>query len=194
MTTASAPERLASQRLTLRRWQASDRDPFAAMNADPEVMRWFPSTLTRERSDAFVSDRAEQTFAEGTGLWALERLDTAEFIGFAGCLWQRYAAPFTPAVEVGWRLARAHWGRGFAPEAAAAALDDLFAREVVEGVVSTTVVGNVNSRRVMTKLGMTHDPADDFEHPHIEVGSPVRPHVLHRLTATDWRRNRRLPA
>ena len=186
-----APEQLVTDRLLLRRWRDDDLEPFAAMNADPEVMRWFPSTMTRESSDAWVRDRAVQTFDEGGGLWALERRDTAAFVGFTGCLWQRYDASFTPALEVGWRLVREHWGLGFAPEAAAASLDDVFGRGVVDEVVSTTTVRNVNSRRVMTKLGMTHDPADDFDHPNVDVDSPVRPHVLYRLRAADWRAGRR---
>lgn len=182
----AGPSELLTPRLLLRRWRTSDLAPFAALNADPEVMRWFPSTMTRAASDAFVTERIEPAFAEGVGLWALERRDTAEFIGFAGCIWQRYEAAFTPALEVGWRLARAHWGQGFAPEAASAALDDVFARGVVTDVVSTTVVGNANSRRVMTKLGLTHDPAEDFDHPNLPADSPIRRHVLYRLSAADW--------
>lgn len=182
----AAPEQLDTPRLVLRRWRASDLEPFAALNADPEVMRWFVSTLTRERSDAFVAERVEGSFAEGAGLWALERRDTGGFIGFAGCMWQRYDAPFTPALEVGWRLARAHWGHGYAPEAAAAALDDVFGRRVVPDVVSTTTVGNAPSRRVMAKLGMTRDPAEDYDHPNVPRDVPVRRHVLYRLTAQEW--------
>ncbi|MHA3703168.1 GNAT family N-acetyltransferase [Jatrophihabitans sp. YIM 134969] len=182
-----APEQLTTDRLLLRRWRPSDLEPLAALNADPEVMRWFPSPLDREQSDAWVAARVPATFEEGAGLWALERRDTGAFIGFAGCAWQRFDAPFTPALEVGWRLAREHWGVGFAPEAAAAALDDVVARGVADEVVSLTAVGNVNSRRVMTKLGMTHDPADDFDHPNVPADSPLRRHVLYRLRAQDWR-------
>lgn len=181
-----APASIVTDRLVLRRWQPGDRAPFAAMNADPVVVRWFPRAMTREQSDAFV-DRCETSFdREGVGPWALERRDTGEFIGFAGLLWQRFEAPFTPALEVGWRLAHAHWGPGFAPEAAAAALDDVFGRDVVAEVVSMTAVGNANSRRVMEKLGMTHDPADDFDHVNVPPGHDLVRHVLYRLRREDW--------
>ena len=165
---------LRTDRLLLRRWRDADRAPFAAMNADPVVMEHFPAPLTREQSDALV-DRIEAHFDEhGYGLWALEVDGT--FVGFTGLVWQTYEASFTPALEVGWRLARSAWGHGYATEAAAAAL----ARglQEVETVVSTTALSNVRSQRVMQRLGMRREL--EFEHPRVPNGHPVRPHVLYR--------------
>jgi RimJ/RimL family protein N-acetyltransferase len=166
---------LRTDRLLLRRWRDADRAPFAAMNADPVAMEHFPATLTREQSDALV-DRIEEHFEEhGYGLWALEVDGT--FVGFTGLVWQTYEAPFTPALEVGWRLTRSAWGNGYATEAATAAL----ARglQEVDSVVSTTALTNLRSQRVMQRLGMRREL--EFDHPRVPEGHPVRRHVLHRL-------------
>jgi RimJ/RimL family protein N-acetyltransferase len=165
---------LRTARVLLRRWRDCDRAPFAEMNADPVVMEHFPSTLTREQSDALV-DRIEAHFDEhGYGLWAVEA--DGAFVGFTGLVWQTYDASFTPALEVGWRLARHAWGHGWATEAATAAL----ARglEEVGSVVSTTALTNVRSQRVMQRLGMRREL--EFDHPRVPEGHPVRPHVLCR--------------
>lgn len=181
--TAEPPTELRTTRLLLRRWRRSDRTPYAALNADPEVAELLAGPLTRAESDAMV-ERIEQGFnAHGFGLWALERLDTADFVGFTGLSVPRFTAPFTPAVEIGWRLARSAWGHGFATEAARAALDDGFARVGLAHIVSFTAVINTRSRAVMDRLGMTHDPADDFDHPNLPEGHPLRRHVLYRLAA-----------
>ncbi|SDQ32435.1 Protein N-acetyltransferase, RimJ/RimL family [Thermostaphylospora chromogena] len=173
--------RVETERLIMRRWREEDREPFAAMNADPEVMEHFPAPLTREQSDAMI-DRIERAFDEqGYGLWALEEKATGRFIGFTGLVWQRFEAPFTPALEVGWRLARHAWGRGYATEAGRRAIEEGFARTEVDEIVSITAVGNVRSRAVMERLGLTRDPADDFDHPLIPEGHPLRPHVLYRI-------------
>jgi len=170
-----------TDRLIMRRWRESDREPFAAMNADPEVMEHFPSPLNRAESDALV-DRIEWGFGErGYGLWALEVRETGAFIGFAGLILQTFEAPFTPAVEVGWRLARHAWGHGYATEAGARALEHGFTEAGLEEIVSMTAVGNVRSRAVMERLGMTRDPADDFAHSRLPEAHPLRPHVLYRL-------------
>ena len=175
-----------TERLLLRGFQDRDRDAFAAMNADPEVMAHFPEPYDRARSDAFV-DRIQACWAErGWGLWALERTDSGAFIGYTGLWPAEFEAPFTPAVEVGWRLARAHWGHGFATEAAHAALRFGFEDAGPAEIVSFTSVGNERSWRVMERIGMVRDPAGDFEHPSVPVGSPVRPHVLYRLDRTRW--------
>jgi RimJ/RimL family protein N-acetyltransferase len=171
---------LETERLRLRRWRSEDRDPYAALNADPVVMEHFVAPLTRSESDAHV-DRIEAAFAEhGWGLWAAERTDTSTFIGFIGLGIPRFEARFLPGVEVGWRLAHEHWGHGFAPEGAAEALrfacEDLGLSEVL----SFTSVGNHNSRRVMEKIGLVHDPADDFDHPSVPVGHRIRRHVVYR--------------
>jgi len=184
----SAPPRfdeLRTERLLLRHWTDADRAPFAALNADPEVMRHFPAPLDRAASDAFV-DRMESHLVEhGWGLWALERLDTGEHIGFTGLL-PAVDLPVSPAVEVGWRLARPHWGQGLAPEAARAALGVAFDGLGLAEVVSFTTTRNAPSRRVMTKLGLRHDPARDFDHPRTPGWSGQR-HVLYAITADEWR-------
>jgi ribosomal-protein-alanine N-acetyltransferase len=178
---------LQTERLLLRPWRPEDRAPFAALNADPVVMRWFPSVLTREESDALV-DRIEGAFAEhGWGLWAAERRDTGAFTGFIGLSIPGFEAPFLPGVEVGWRLAQEHWGRGFAPEGAAEALRFGFEVLGLAEVLSFTTVGNAKSRRVMEKLGLVHHPDEDFDHPRVPADSPIRPHVLYRITREAWR-------
>ncbi len=165
----------------MRRWRDDDREPFAALNADPEVMEHFPAPLTRSQSDAMV-DRIERAFDEhGYGLWALEVGQTGRFIGFTGLAWQRFEAPFTPVLEVGWRLARHTWGHGYAAEAARRAVAEGFAVAGVDEIVSMTAVRNARSRAVMERLGMTRDPARDFDHPAVPEGHPLRPHVLYRL-------------
>lgn len=172
-----------TERLLLRRWKETDLAPFAAMNADPEVMEYFPATLTRAESDAYV-ERIEQHFGDaGFGLWAVEMLEDGSFAGSVGLWSAAFSAHFTPAVEVGWRLDRRFWGRGIATEAASAALADGFGRLGLTEVVSFTAVINTPSRRVMERLGMTHDPKDDFDHPSVAEGSPLRRHVLYRTTA-----------
>lgn len=178
---------LRTKRLVLRPWRPIDREPFAELNADPEVMRHLPGTLERAASDAFA-DRIEAGFAEHDfGQWAVEVPGTADFIGFVGLSVAAFEAHFTPAVEVGWRLASEHWGRGYATEAATAALDYAFGPLAVCEVVSFTVPANAPSRRVMERLGMTHDAADDFDHPRLAADSPLRRHVLYRIDADDWR-------
>lgn len=175
---------LETRRLRLRHWRDADRAPFAALNADPGVMEFFPAPLTRVESDELV-DRIEVAFAEhGWGLWAAERRDTGAFIGFIGLGIPRFAAPFLPGVEVGWRLAQAHWGMGFAPEGAAEALRFAFEELGLPEVLSFTTVRNAKSRRVMEKIGMVHHPEEDFDHPNVPEGHPIRPHVLYRARQT----------
>lgn len=166
---------IRTERLLLRRWREQDRAPFAALNADPVVMEHFPAALTREESDALV-ERIEAGFAQhGFGLWVVE-VDGAT-VGFTGL-----SVPgFDPGlVEVGWRLARSAWGHGYAAEAARAAIAHGRGLGVGE-VVSFTAVGNLRSRAVMERIGMTHDPADDFDHPALPEGHRLRRHVLYRL-------------
>lgn len=175
----SAPHELRTARLVLRRWTAADRAPFAAMNADPKVMEHFPAPLTPEQSDAMV-DRIEAGFDErGFGRWALEH--EGRFVGFAGLGDLAFDPPFEHRFEVGWRLAADAWGRGLATEAARAALADGFTRVGLPEVVSFTAATNVRSERVMQRLGMR--PDGTFDHPNVPVGSPLRRHVLYRLSA-----------
>ena len=175
---------LRTERLVLRRWRPSDRAPFAAMNADPVVMEFYPSLLKPAESDDFV-DRIEDHFERhGWGLWAVEVPGVAEFIGYVGLWPAAFEAHFTPAVEVGWRLAAAHWGRGYAPEAAGAVVADGFDRLGLAEIVSFTAAGNLRSQRVMQKLGMHREPGEDFDHPNVPEGSRLRRHVLYRLGGT----------
>lgn len=187
MVGGHAPERLRTQRLLLRGFTDADRDPFAALDADPAVMEHFPYPTDRARSDALV-DRVRAGWEErGWGLWAVERADTGEMVGFTGLSPATFDAPFTPAVEVGWRLARPHWGHGFATEAGRASLRVAFTDLGVDEVVSFTAAGNTRSRAVMERLGLRRDPADDFAYPTIPEGHPLRAHVLYRVDAATWR-------
>jgi ribosomal-protein-alanine N-acetyltransferase len=173
---------LRTDRLLLRRWRGADRRPFAILNADPEVMAHFPEPMMRAASDQMV-DRIEAAFdRDGFGLWAVEVVATGRFIGFAGMNEVGFTAHFTPAVEVGWRLAREAWGHGYATEAARAALGFGFDTVGLAEVVSFTSTTNTRSQAVMRRLGMTHDPADDFDHPRLPEGHRLRRHVLYRLT------------
>ena len=181
--------RLCGPRVQLRRWRVEDRAPFAAMNSDPRVMEFFRSPLTRGDSDA-MADRIERHFDEyGFGLWALEIPGVAPFIGFAGLAWARFDAHFTPAVEIGWRLAFPYWGHGYATEAARLALAFGFEILALEEAVSFTAAGNRRSRAVMERLGMHCDPAGDFDYPGFPEGHPMRRHVLYRIGADRYSSN-----
>jgi RimJ/RimL family protein N-acetyltransferase len=148
-------------------------------------MRYFPQTLSAAESDAFAA-RIEAVLREqGWGLWAVEVPGGAPFIGFVGLNRVPFHARFTPAIEVGWRLDRRYWGHGYATEAGCASLDFAFDQLRSEEIVSFTAAVNDRSRRVMDRLGMTHDPADDFDHPALTDG-PLRRHVLYRMTRTQW--------
>ncbi len=175
------PASLATERLVLRRWTDADREPFAALNADAEVMRNLTKVLTRAESDDFV-DRIEACFDErGHGLWAVDPEGTGGCVGFVGLWPAPDALAIAPAVEVGWRLARSTWGQGIAPEAARAAVADGFDRLGLDEIVSFTWEGNTASRRVMEKIGMTRDPDGDFLHPALPEDHRLRAHVLYRL-------------
>lgn len=173
---------LRGERVLLRGWHEDDLEPFAALNADPEVMEHYPAPLTRAESDAMVVERIEPEFAErGFGLWAVEVPGVAPFVGFVGLQAPTFEARFTPCVEVGWRLAKSYWGRGYATEAASLALAFGFARAGLEEIVSFTVPANVRSVAVMERLGMSLD--GEFEHPRLPPGHPLRRHVLYRRRA-----------
>lgn len=178
---------LTTPRLRLRAWRESDLAPFAALNADPRVMRHFPRTLGRDESDAMVARIGDHFARHGFGLWAVEAPGVADFVGFVGLAVPRFEAAFSPCVEIGWRLAAEHWGRGYATEGARAALEHGFTKAGLEEIVSFTIPANAPSRRVMDRLGMHRSERDDFEHPGIPVGHPMRPHVLYRLRREEWR-------
>jgi ribosomal-protein-alanine N-acetyltransferase len=166
-------DEIQTERLVLRRWRASDREPFAVLNADPVVMEHFPATLSHVESDAFV-DRIEAHFdRHGYGLWALEA--AGAFLGYTGVAWAE-GLPFSPCLEVGWRLATPAWGHGYATEAARAALE--VGLEQVDSVVSFTAVVNERSWRVMERLGMRRE--SEFDHPRVPDGSPLKRHYLYR--------------
>ena len=172
-------------RLILRPWRDADDDAFAAMFDDPAVMEFLPAA-TRAEIDAFIV-RIKAHFAEhGFGWWAVEVPGVAPFIGYVGLSIPRFDAHFTPAVEVGWRLASAHWGWGYATEGAHAALGAGFTQLGLDEIVSFTVPANARSWRVMERIGMTHDPADDFDHPRLQEGDPLRRHVLYRMSRARW--------
>ena len=153
------------------------------MNADPAVMEHFVEPLDRARSDALLDRIGAMWDERGWGPWALERLDTGELAGLTGLAPATFEAPFTPAVEVGWRLARQHWGHGFASEAAGEALRVASDELGLDEVVSFTAVGNTRSRAVMERIGLVHDPAGDFDHPSVPPGHRLRRHVLYRTGA-----------
>jgi RimJ/RimL family protein N-acetyltransferase len=172
---------LETHRLVLRRWQRADRGAFASMSADPAVMEFYPSLLSREESEVMV-DRIETHFSlHDFGPWACELRAAGEFIGYIGLVVPRFVAAFTPCVEIGWRLASRYWGKGLATEGARAVVRYAFEVLRLDELVSFTVPNNTRSRRVMEKLGMTHDPADDFDHPLLSEGHNLRRHVLYRL-------------
>ncbi len=180
ITRCSGTQNVRTERLLLRRWRDEDRRPFAALNADPEVMEYLPGTLSMAQSDALIR-RIEVGFqAHGYGLWAVELPGEAPFIGFVGLARVDFDVFFAPTVEVGWRLARPFWGRGFASEAARAALAFGFEQCGLAEAVSFTAEGNARSRAVMERLGMRRDPGEDFDHPLLAEDDPLRRHVLYR--------------
>jgi len=175
------PRELRTARLLLRRWLPADREPFAALNADPRVMEQLPAVLPREASDARAA-RIEAHFGEhGFDLWAVEVPGVARFAGFVGLSVPGFEVHLTPCVEVGWRLAAEHWGRGYATEGARAALAFGFGALGLGEIVSYTVPANIRSRRVMERVAMAHDPAGDFDHPLLPEGHPLCRHVLYRI-------------
>jgi len=169
---------IATERLLLREWRDPDVEAFIVMNADPVVMRFFPETYNRERTRRFVARIGECWAERGYGLWAVERKDTAGFIGYVGLWPATFPAHFTPAVEVG---AADQWGQGYATEAARAALRYGFESVGLDEIVSFTSVTNERSWRVMERLRMQRDASGDFEHPNVPEGHPLRPHVLYRI-------------
>ena len=178
---------LRTGRLLLRGWRGGDRATFARMNADRRVMEHFARVLTQAESDAFAARAQVRLEADGWGLWAVERIEDGAFLGFTGLAHIPFDAAFTPAVEVGWRLAVEAWGHGYATEAARAAVEFAFDRLALDELVSFTAAANLRSRRVMERLGMTHDRSDDFDYPPLPEGHPLRRQVLYRIRATNWR-------
>ena len=172
--------RFETERLILRRWLPRDRAPFAALNADPQVMRHFPAVLDRAESDGLI-DRFEAGFeADGIGFAAAERRADGALLGMVG-IGRVHGGPLDGVVEVGWRLATEHWGRGYATEAARRWLEHGFGPMALPEIVAFTVPANTASRAVMQRLGMVQDPSRAFEHPSLTEGHPMRPHVVYVL-------------
>ena len=181
MTSHTYIPTLSTERLILRAWREEDLPAFAALNADPRVVEYLPRCLERAESDALAECIAAHFRRHGCGLWAVEAPGVAPFIGFAGLAVPGFEAHFTPCLEIGWRLAFAHWGRGYATEAARRVLAHAFGPLDRAEIVSFATRDNRRSRAVMERLSMRHDPADDFLHPNLPEGHPQRPHVLYRI-------------
>lgn len=183
-----------TKRLILRPWTEEDLEPFAKLNADARVREYFPGLLSRQESDASVKLASEHIQKCGWGFWAASLFETGEFIGFIGLEDVYFSAPFNksaPAVEIGWRLAFDHWGKGYATEGALAALKYGYETLGLGEIVSFTAVANQRSRHVMEKIGMHHRPEDDFDHPKLAEGHPLRRHVLYRLEKNRWQQQAR---
>jgi len=182
------PIKFETPRLRLRQWRSEDREPFAAMNADPEVMKYFVALGTREGSDRTIDAWHSELEERGWSNWAVEISDSSTFIGFVGLSVPRRKLPFTPCVEIGWRLAKAHWGKGFATEAAKGTLRVAFETLRLEKIVSFTSLVNKPSRAVMERIGMINS-GEDFDHPALPEGSYLRRHCLYRINHERWRSN-----
>lgn len=177
---------IETPRLILRPWQEEDLEPFAQLNADSRVMEYFPGLKTRAESDSSIKFMSDHIEKYGWGFWATSLKQTGEFIGFIGLEHVDFQAPFTPAVEIGWRLAFDYWGKGYATEGAIASLKYGFEKLNLNEIISFTVVQNMRSRAVMERIGMHHDPKDDFDHPKLAPGHSLRRHVLYRLKRIEW--------
>jgi len=177
---------IETERLVLRKWEPRDREFFARLNSDPRVMEFLPGTLSQEESDA-LADRVEAHFRDyGFGFYAVETRREQRFIGCLGLAVPAFAAHFTPCVEIGWRLSAEYWGQGLATEGAKAVVRHAFKVLGLGALVSFTVPMNVRSWRVMEKIGMRRDPSEDFDHPDLPEGHPLRRHVLYRLSRLEW--------
>lgn len=176
-----------TDRLNLRDWKESDLGPFYDLNNDEDVIKYLPKALSREESDGMVHRIMTGIIENGFGLWAVEDRESNEFIGLVGLSVPRFEASFTPCVEIGWRIARKFWGKGYATEAARKALEIGFKEYNLEEIVSFTVPDNIRSRKVMERIGMSHKSDEDFDHPKIESGHRLERHVLYRLSKVSWK-------
>jgi len=187
-TSVTEPIELVTERLRMRQWRETDREPFARLNADPRVMAFFPKPLSRLESDAMAERIESRITANGWGFWAVERLDSHEFIGFVGLNHPAPELPCSPCVEVGWRLSFDQWGKGYATEAAMRALNIGFNSLSLTEIVAFTPIGNVRSRAVMERLRM-QNTVKVFDHPHVAAESGLRQHCLYKVTHADWARH-----
>ena len=177
---------LETQRLILRSWRDGDRPTFAKLNSDPEVMEFFTFTRTPAEADAVMDVLNGHIDRHAFGFWAMEEKQNGETIGFTGLQHVNFEARFCPAVEIGWRLLRPYWGKGYATEAARVSLEYAFNRLRLDEVVSFAVESNIRSRRVMERIGMVHEPDFDFDHPSIEPDHPFARHAFYRIRKSDW--------
>ena len=171
---------IETARLILRRWNSSDTEPFAKLNADPRVMEFYPKTLDRLETEAIIAKIEEKFEQQGFGFWAAELKNPKTFIGFIGLNVPGYPLPFSPCTEIGWRLAFDYWGRGYAQECARGVLTYAFEKLGLKEIVAFTAVNNLRSRRVMERIGMAYDSQGDFDHPDFDANHPLRRHVLYR--------------
>lgn len=178
---------IQTKRLILRQWNNEDLEPFAKMNADPLIRKYFASILTQAESDKIAKLFSSEIENLGYGFWALSAINVSNFIGFTGIKPVDFESHFTPAFEIGWRLAREYWGSGYATEAAKAALIYGFEHLDLDEVVSFTNIDNRRSRLVMERIGMKHTTIDDFDHPNLPIGHKLRKNVLYRLKKEDWK-------
>lgn len=179
---------LNTKRLILRPWKEEDLEPFAQLNADPRVMEYFPAVMSRKESNDLALRIRSRMQEQGWGLWAVSVPGVADFIGFIGLNIPLFDAPFMPATEIGWRLAFPYWGKGYATEGAIASLQYGFETLQLPEIVAFTTIQNMRSRRIMQKIGMQHDPQGDFEHPKVAEGSPLKKHVLYRISQEQWKK------
>lgn len=181
---------IQTDRLILRSWKEEDLKPFAELNADPHVMEYFPAILSKVESDQMVKRMQAKIEERGWGLWAVSKIETQSFIGFIGFNdvdQSTLPVPFTPAVEIGWRLGFSHWGKGYATEGATACLKHGFQILGLDEIVSFTAKENTRSRRVMERIGLHHNLKDDFDHPKVQEGDRLKKHVLYRLNHSEWK-------
>ncbi|WP_068471039.1 GNAT family N-acetyltransferase [Candidatus Protochlamydia phocaeensis] len=182
---------IQTERLILRPWCEEDIHSFARLNADPRVMEFFPAVKSEHETKEEYC-RIQEHFAKyGWGFWAVSLREEPAFIGFIGLRFVDFIAPFTPTIEIGWKLAFDHWGKGYAPEGACAALDYAFEKLHANEVVSFTAVPNIRSRSVMKKIGMVHDPEGDFDHPKLSDGHWLKRHILYRITHQAWQKRKK---
>jgi 3-dehydroquinate dehydratase/shikimate dehydrogenase len=180
---------IQTKRLILRQWEEEDLEPFAELNADPRVMEYFPSTLSREESKAVLKSSHDHIAKYGWGKWAVALIETGEFVGRIGLEEVDFQAAFSPSVELGYRLAFKQWGKGYALEGAKAALQYGFTHLKLNEIVAFTPVQNMRSRVVMARLGMHHDAKYDFDHPKLPKGHKLSRHVLYRLGLSEWQKS-----
>ena len=182
---------IKTERLVLRQWREEDLEPFVKMNADSKVREFFPGLMSREECERSIKLMSGHINRFGWGFWAVSLMASDEFIGFIGLEDVYCQAHFIPAVEIGWRLAIDYWGKGYATEGAKAALTYGFETLNLDEIVSFTAMQNMRSRRIMEKIGMRHDPGDDFDHPKLPEGHKLQRHVLYRLKQNEWKKSQR---